>query len=110
MNSTLFHVVVCCAMINSEKKVLLGRRRSEKKLGGKWEFPGGKIHLGEEVEDALKREIWEELEIEIQDPKILHIKTHAYPHGNVLILFYTCKNFSGKPKLKDHDQFLWCTV
>lgn len=105
----LFQIVVCAILINKNKKIFLARRASHKKLAGKWEFPGGKLELGEKPEEALIREIREELGITITDPQILHIKPYSYPHGNVLILFYTCDDFSAEPKIQesDHDLCGW---
>ena len=105
----LFHVVVCAILINHDKKIFLARRSPNKKLGGKWEFPGGKLELGEEPEAALAREIREELSVTIKNPQLLHLKPYAYPHGNVLILFYTCLNFTDEPKIQesDHDLCGW---
>lgn len=105
----LFQIVVCAALINPDKKIFLARRAPQKKLGGKWEFPGGKLEPGEQPEDALIREIREELSITIKNPKLLHIKSHVYPHGNVLILFYTVTDFSSEPVIQenDHDDCSW---
>lgn len=108
----LFQIIVCAALINSDKKIFLARRATHKKLGGKWEFPGGKMELGEEPDNALIRELHEELGITVKNPQILHIKSHTYPHGNVLILFYTVPDFSGDLKIQetDHDKCGWFTL
>lgn len=108
--SNLFHVIVCAAILNSEKKVLLARRKADKKLGDYWEFPGGKLETNEELLPALQREIREELNLEISNEKLLHIKPFVYPHGQVLILFYVCDLKSGTPKLVDHDEVRWCNI
>lgn len=110
--SMLFQIVVCAILINKNKKIFIARRAPQKKLASKWEFPGGKLEIGEEVEPALAREIREELAIKIKSLKLLHIKPYSYEHGNVLILFYTCEDFLGDPQIQDndHDKFSWCTV
>lgn len=107
MKNTEFNVIVCAAIYNKEGQVFLARRSPDKKLGGFWEFPGGKLEHGEEVEQALHREIHEELDIQISIQKLLHIKTHQYNHGAVLILFYLASLEKGEPKLIDHDQCAW---
>lgn len=107
---TNFKVIVCGAILNKEKKIFLARRKAEKKLGGFWEFPGGKLEHGEELEAALKREIKEELTIDINITKLLHIKPYVYDHGAVLILFYLCDYVSGDITLKDHDTYEWCAA
>lgn len=107
MNKTDFKVIVCAALFNKENEILIARRKSEKMLGGFWEFPGGKLEHGEELESALKREIHEELSIEIQINKLLLAKPHVYNHGAVLILFYQAKWISGEVTLVDHDEVRW---
>lgn len=110
MTSNLFHVIVCAAIMNSSKQVLLARRMANKKLGGFWEFPGGKLESHEDLDMALAREIREELNLEIENAKLLYIKPYVYPHGQVLILFYVCDLKSGTPQLVDHDEIKWCTI
>lgn len=109
-DSTLFHVVVCAAIFNDKNQVFLARRKADKKLGGFWEFPGGKLENGETLENALQREIQEELKITISNIELLHIKPFTYDHGQVLILFYTCDWESGDIALQDHDKMAWCEV
>jgi len=107
---TKYNVIVCAALLNSENKIFIARRKPEKKLGGFWEFPGGKLEDGEELEAALKREFVEELDIKITIDKLLHVKPYVYDHGAVLILFYLGKIESGEITLTDHDEYKWCTV
>ena len=108
--SNLFQIIVCAAIQNSQNQTLLARRKADKKLGGFWEFPGGKLETGEDLSEALKREIREELNLEISNEKLLHIKPFVYPHGQVLILFYVCNLKSGSPQLVDHDEIRWCEI
>jgi mutator protein MutT len=109
-DSNKFHVIVCAILKNDKNEIFIARRAADKKLGGFWEFPGGKLEMGEELEPALKREIKEELSIEIEIEKLLHVNPHKYPHGSVLILFYLCKPQSTNFKLVDHDEIAWCTL
>jgi 8-oxo-dGTP diphosphatase len=102
--------VVCAAIVDGKGRVLIARRAPDKKLGGKWEFPGGKLEPGEELEAALVREIREELHVSIRVKSLLHVRPYVYPHGNVLILFYLCDSLTGEVKLTDHDEVRWCTV
>jgi 8-oxo-dGTP diphosphatase len=110
VTAPLFQVVVCAAIVNSEKKVFIARRAPGKKLEGFWEFPGGKLESSEDLEGALHRELSEELGISVRIKTLLHVKPHSYAHGNTLILFYLCDSPVGELQLKDHDQMLWCTV
>lgn len=105
--NTQFHVIVCAAIENQQGQIFVARRSPDKKLGGYWEFPGGKLEHGEELEEALKREIKEELSIEVSVEDLLLIKPHMYSHGAVLILFYLCKPVTNSIKLVDHDDFKW---
>lgn len=110
MDKTNFKVIPCAAILNKENKILIARRKPEKILGGLWEFPGGKLEHGEKVEDALLREVKEELEIQVTIDKLLHVKSYVYDHGAVLILFYFCHFESGQIRLIDHDKYRWCSV
>lgn len=105
--STDYKVIICAAIQNSMGQILLTRRKPELKLGGMWEFPGGKLEHGEELETALKREIREELSIEIDDIELLHLQPHVYTHAAVLILFYLAKAVSEEIQLVDHDKMEW---
>lgn len=106
---TDYKVIVCGIITNEQGQVLLCRRSPQKELGGFWEFPGGKLEHGEALIPALKRELREELAIEITDETLLLAKPHVYLHGAVLILFYLCRHASGEIKLVDHDTCKWVT-
>ncbi|WP_303722393.1 (deoxy)nucleoside triphosphate pyrophosphohydrolase [Malonomonas rubra] len=88
-------VAVCAAVIEKNGRYLLTKRPADKKLGGFWEFPGGKIDPGESPHAALKRELREELSIEISVRSVLETVYHHYEWGNVLILAYLCRWESG---------------
>lgn len=104
-----FNVVVCVLLRDGQGRILLTRRKPEKKLGGFWEFPGGKLEHGEELIPALTREIREELGVEIEITRLLHVKPHVYEHAAVLILFYEGRIAGGKIRLIDHDASVWLT-
>jgi 8-oxo-dGTP diphosphatase len=105
----LFQVIVCVLLRDEAGRVLLTRRKADKKLGGFWEFPGGKLEYGEDLVMALKREIREELGVEIEVARLLHVKPHIYEHAAVLILFYEGRITGGTVQLTDHDTFVWLT-
>lgn len=109
MSPPLFQVIVCAAIQNQDGRILITRRAPQKKLGGYWEFPGGKLEHGEECEAALRRELKEELGITVGHAQLLQAKPHVYDHGAVLILFYLCKDLQGKLTLTDHDALKWLT-
>lgn len=84
-------LLVTAAVIFDEDKVLITRRPDDKRHPGFWEFPGGKVDPGESPEEALCREIREELDAEVQVNGIYEVVYHRYDWGAVLILAYECQ-------------------
>ena len=89
-------LAVCAAVIQHQGKILLTQRPHDKLLGGFWEFPGGKIDPGESPHASLKREIREELAIEITVGPVLETVYHHYEWGSVLIIAYLCRWLEGE--------------
>ena len=85
------HITVTAAIIQLDGKVLLARRPSHGLLGGMWEFPGGKQEPGEDLPEALRREIREELAAEILVGEPFGIYNHAYTHFKVTLHAFLCK-------------------
>ena len=77
---------------------------------GMWEFPGGKIELGENRESALKREIQEELGIDITIDKFLCTTDYDYPSFHLTMHCYLCSIESGEIELREHKSARWLTV
>lgn len=88
-------------------KVLITRRKKNLKNGGLWEFPGGKLHVDESPEDCLKRELAEELSIQIRIGPLFTLVNHQYPELNILLISYLCKLTGGQIQLVDHDLYKW---
>lgn len=88
-------LLVTAAIIFDRDKVLVTRRPDNKRHPGLWEFPGGKIDSGESPEDALIREIHEELGAEIEVEGIFEVVYFCYDWGPVLVLAYTCRILTG---------------
>ncbi len=106
-NSQRLPVKVCAAVIKQHNKVLITLRPADKKLGGYWEFPGGKIEVGETHQLALKREIKEELDIDITVGDLLETVRHSYDWGNVVIFAYLCNWEYGEIKHLEVDGHCW---
>ncbi len=95
---------------DGDGRILIDRRKQEGLLGGLWEFPGGKIEPNEAVEDCVKREIQEELDIEIQVNDRLITVNHAYSHFKVTLNVFNCTHLSGEPKPIECDEIKWVTL
>ncbi len=99
-------IPVVTALIRSQGKVLLGRR-PEGSLAGVWEFPGGKIEPGEIPEQALARELREELGIDASIGKIRMATTHNFGETAILLLFFEVLFWKGEPKSVHHTELKW---
>ena len=90
-------VVVVAAVIERDDAFLLTLRPAGTHLADHWEFPGGKVHHSETHAEALRRELFEELDIVATVGELVHTVTHAYPEKTVELHFYQCV-FVGEPK------------
>ncbi len=95
---------------DNQGNILIDRRKQEGLLGGLWEFPGGKIEPDETVEECVKREIKEELDIEIEVGDRLVTIEHAYTHFKVTLNVFNCKHLSGDPQPLESDEVKWVTL
>jgi len=102
-------IPVVCAIIEQDDLVLCALRSEHMSLPGKWEFPGGKLELNELPEEALIREINEELNIEIKIIEALPIAEHAYvPEKIIQLIPYRCAIVSEqKPSATEHAELRW---
>jgi 8-oxo-dGTP diphosphatase len=89
--------VVACALVDMDNRVLIAQRPEGKQLAGLWEFPGGKVDPGERPEDALIRELAEELSITVKAPCLapLTFASHAYDDFHLLMPLYVCRKWEG---------------
>lgn len=109
--SPIPHKVIGVGVIwNTQGQILIDRRRPEGLLGGLWEFPGGKIETGETVEECIKREIQEELGIEIEVGSHLITIDHTYTHLRVTLTVHHCHHPTGCPMPIECDEFRWVTL
>ena len=101
--------VAAAALIDSDDRVLLTRRRPGSHQGGLWEFPGGKLERGESVSDGLSRELREELGIELLGHRPLIRVTHQYPELRVLLDVHLVDAWRGAPVGREGQPLAWVT-
>ena len=102
-------LVVACALIDPDNRVLLSQRPQGKTLAGLWEFPGGKVEPGERPETALIRELREEIGIETQEACLapLTFASHAYPTFHLLMPVYICRRYEGMAVAREGQVLKW---
>jgi 8-oxo-dGTP diphosphatase len=99
-------IAVVAAVIERGDMFLLTLRPDGTHLAGHWEFPGGKVHESETHAEALRREIFEELDAVAYVGEIVHTVTHAYPEKTVQLFFYRC-DLIGEPKPMMGQEMRW---
>ncbi len=101
------HYTVTAAVIQRDGKLLIARRPANGLLGGLWEFPGGKLQEGEDLPACLRREIKEELGVEIEVGAALGVYRHAYTHFSVTLHAFACRLISGEPLPLQASDLRW---
>lgn len=99
-------IEVVAAIITNHKEIFV-TQRGYGEFKGLWEFPGGKMEKGETREDALKREIREELETEISVLKFINTIEYDYPNFHLIMHCYLCEVTEGNLVLKEHQDACW---
>ncbi|MDB5622482.1 MAG: pyrophosphohydrolase, partial [Devosia sp.] len=102
-------LVVACALVDADRRVLIAQRPQGKSLAGLWEFPGGKLEAGESPEAALIRELDEELGISTKRACLapLSFASHAYENFHLLMPLYVCRKWQGQPQAREHAALKW---
>src|ERR1700722_636304 len=100
-------IEVSAGLVFREGRLLITQRRAHDHLGGLWEFPGGKRHDGESDEECLKRELREELGIEVEVGPLLETVTYEYPEKAVRLKFFLCKWKLHEPRALGCADFAW---
>jgi 8-oxo-dGTP diphosphatase len=101
-------LLVSAGIIYRGTQVLVGQRRKTDRHSLKWEFPGGKVEYGETPQQALIRELWEELHITARVGSELARYQHDYPNGSrVHLLFFSVPEFTGEPAARVFEQISW---
>ncbi len=103
--------VVAAVMKDHLGDYLIAKRKPEQWMGNKWCFAGGKVEPGEELSEALVREIWEELGIHVMVNKLIHTQLEKYDHGVFMLHYFDCTITAGCiPKTLDCAEFAWVTA
>jgi 8-oxo-dGTP diphosphatase len=97
-------------LIAADDRFLLTSRPEGKPYAGYWEFPGGKLEAGESVEQALRRELHEELGITIGHAERWQVELHDYPHARVRLHFCKVRDWRGDFEMREGQQMAWCTL
>lgn len=104
-------LIVSAGIIHRDGQVLVGQRRRSDRHPLKWEFPGGKVELGESPQEALVRELREELEIEATVGSELARYEHDYRGGTTVhLLFFAVPEFTGEPMGRVFEQICWTDI
>jgi 8-oxo-dGTP diphosphatase len=102
-------IVVACALVDADGRVLIAQRPEGKAMAGLWEFPGGKVEAGETPEQTLIRELQEELGIVVREACLapLTFASHAYADFHLLMPLYVCRRWDGEVTAKHHAGLAW---
>jgi 8-oxo-dGTP diphosphatase len=102
-------LVVACALVDADKRVLLAQRPEGKPMAGLWEFPGGKVESGERPEQTLIRELHEELGITVAEACLapLTFASHTYKTFHLLMPLYICRRWEGMVVAREGQNLAW---
>jgi len=102
-------LVVACALVDADGRVLLAKRPAGRSMAGLWEFPGGKVEAGERPEDTLIRELNEELAIIVREACLapLTFASHTYPDFHLLMPLYVCRRWEGTVIGREGQALAW---
>jgi 8-oxo-dGTP diphosphatase len=102
-------LVVACALVDADRRVLIARRPEGKPMAGLWEFPGGKVEPDETPEAAIIRELNEELGVETKTACLapLSFASHSYESFHLLMPLFVCRRWQGTPVAREHTALKW---
>lgn len=102
-------LVVACALVDEDNRVLIAKRPGDKHMGGLWEFPGGKVEENETPEEAIIRELAEELGIDVTQSCLapLTFASHDYDQFHLLMPLYICRQWNGEVEAKEGQELTW---
>jgi mutator protein MutT len=108
IETTVPHKIIGVAVIwNDAGQILIDRRKPGGKIGGLWEFPGGKVELGESIETCVAREVQEELGIQIRVGDSLMTIDHDYTEFTLTLHVHHCRHIGGEPQTIECDEIRW---
>ncbi|NTU59387.1 MAG: (deoxy)nucleoside triphosphate pyrophosphohydrolase [Chlorobiaceae bacterium] len=106
-----FHIGdVVCAIIECDGRFLIARRTEGRHLALKWEFPGGKVEPGESEVEALRRELFEELQVGVDVIERLTPVEYSYPDRSLRLIAFRCRIVEGSPVATDHEELRWIGI
>ncbi len=102
-------LVAACALVDADGRVLIAQRPEGKTMAGLWEFPGGKVEVGERPEQTLIRELKEELGIVVSDACLapLTFASHSYADFHLLMPLYVCRRWEGMVTALEAQRLAW---
>ena len=102
-------LVAAVALVDADNRVLLARRPEGKPLAGLWEFPGGKVGADETPEAALRRELAEELGIEVAETCLapFTFASHTYADFHLVMPLYLCRTWDGQVEAREGQELKW---
>jgi len=105
-------LVAAAALVRSDGRLLLAQRPKGKSMAGLWEFPGGKVEAGESPQDALVRELKEELGVTVReaDMTAFSFASHAYERFHLLMPVFLIRSWEGEIEAREGQQFAWVSA
>ena len=105
-------VVIACALVDDDGRVLIARRPPGAAMAGMWEFPGGKLEKGETPEQCIIRELEEELGIKVKAPCLapLTFASHEYDDFHLLMPLYGARRWQGVPRAREGQKLAWAKL
>lgn len=109
-NFSQIALVVACALVDAQGRVLLQKRPAGKPMAGLWEFPGGKVEPGETPEEALAREIAEELGVMVEAPTAAAFASAPLGERHLVLLLYVCRRWTGSLLATEGQALQWASI
>ena len=110
MNKNKLSFDVVGALLEDKGRYLVCQRLKDDRFGSLWEFPGGKVEKGEEKQAALKREIKEELGIDIRVDRLMHTLEDEIPTMKIAVYLYKCSILNGEPRCLECQNLKWANI